>query len=698
MTFESPFPLLLLAAAGLPVYLHLRRRRVTIVRLPTVRLLASVVLQRRPRLRFQALALLTLRVAIVLAAVLSVARPGVFVHRPGGLRSGGALAVVLVIDDSLSMHHATSSGSSFERAQKLALEELGRLRPGDSVGVIFTASAAEPELSALSFDRERAERAIEAGNAGYARGDLRAAIERAAAALQSSPLPQREIVLITDLSQGDDLGRWPPLSPSSGIGLRILEAGAKQRDGNTAVVDVQVFPAADGSPEDMVLEAQVASFGKSAATGLEISLEVDGAEAARGRVDVPANGVVSKKFSHRFSGEGIHRGLVRIGEDALPQDDVRYFSAIVHNAIRVLVVDGDPRPGSHLDEVFYLERALSTQLPEEVSIRPVVLDAEAVSDAPLGSYDVIFLAGLEAPKASLAERLLSYVNEGGGVFVSAGGGAANMGLLASLLPGRVVSLRKAPEGRKPYRIASVVRDHPVFAPFGNGATGLEQAQISAHLLVRAETNGERSALLELGGGLPLLLERKLGKGRVLFLATTIDREWTDIPIRPGFLPLVQRSARYLAGRLDEPRLPQILVGEALNLEISAGMQRLVVRDPAGKDTAYAASDLRGKSSLAFPHTYAPGHYRVWAEIPSQGGLRELENHGFIVVTDPRESNLTQVIAATSSESKAKQASSSASIGGTLPIWPYLLVAAMLLLLCETWAAGHGLHRSHQKKQ
>jgi len=46
---------------------------------------------------------------------------------------------------------------------------------------------------------------------------------------------------------------------------------------------------------------------------------------------------------------------------------------------------------------------------------------------------------------------------------------------------------------------------------------------------------------------PALVEKQVGKGRVMLLSTTVDREWTDLPIRTGFLPLVREAARRLVG-------------------------------------------------------------------------------------------------------------------------------------------------------
>ena len=122
------------------------------------------------------------------------------------------------------------------------------------------------------------------------------------------------------------------------------------------------------------------------------------------------------------------------------------------------------------------------------------------------------------------------------------------------------------------------------------------------------------------------------------LTTTVDRAWTDLPIRPGFLPLVQRSARHLAGRLDDRSWRRVEVGSPVPIEVSAGMRRLTVRGPNGKDRIYTAQELDGRSRVDFKGTGTPGEYVVWAEIPDVGGLRELTSLGFIVESHPLESN------------------------------------------------------------
>jgi hypothetical protein len=46
---------------------------------------------------------------------------------------------------------------------------------------------------------------------------------------------------------------------------------------------------------------------------------------------------------------------------------------------------------------------------------------------------------------------------------------------------------------------------------------------------------------------PLLLEKQLGEGHVLLFASGLDNLTNDLPVRPAFVPFVDRAARYLSG-------------------------------------------------------------------------------------------------------------------------------------------------------
>ncbi|MDD5306503.1 MAG: BatA domain-containing protein [Deltaproteobacteria bacterium] len=695
MTFGAPWMLAGLVLALVPLWFHLRRRELKRIPFPAVAILADVVGRRRASRKAERIALLLIRMLAIAAVVLAAARPGLKVSRLGGLRTGLPLALVVVLDDSMSMRMKTQDGRTvFDRAAELARVEIGRLRPGDAAGLVLTGRPVRAPLGEVEFNRDWVGRLLAGTRVGDRSGDTTGALEVASRMLDDCPLPQREIVLISDLAKSGWSRGAVPWRKGAQIALRIVDAAPDAPRDNAAVDRIDVRPAPDSGPRDVTIEARVANHSPSPLRAAEVILEVDGEESARGSLDVPARSSATKRFHHRFETDGMHRGVVRIRPDRLAEDDARSFSAMIRRSITALVIDGDYRPGSYRDEAFYLVQALATPVPGEVPITPLVVDTETAATAPLAGNDVVFLAGVNDLKGDLAGRLSEYVKAGGGLFVSAGKATQNLTPLDPILPARVRSVREARGPKAAFRIAAVNRGHPVFQPFGDGATGLEGARVYSHLLVEPDPSADLSTLIELGGGVPLLMERKAGAGAVMFLCTTVDRDSTDLPIRPGFLPLVQRAARHLAGRLDDPQGPRrFAVGDTVPLEVTEGMRRLLVQGPDGQDRTFPANELLGRSRIPFAGTLTPGNYRVWAEIPGFGGLKELLGAEFAVETDPAESDLARLDSLPGQEARPVAL---AMAEGVLPTWPFLLLAVALLLLAETFLAGRGLRRSHVK--
>lgn len=51
-------------------------------------------------------------------------------------------------------------------------------------------------------------------------------------------------------------------------------------------------------------------------------------------------------------------------------------------------------------------------------------------------------------------------------------------------------------------------------------------------------------------GSPLLVEKRVGEGRVVVLASSLDNVANDFPVRPGFVPFIEQTAAYL-GRVED---------------------------------------------------------------------------------------------------------------------------------------------------
>jgi hypothetical protein len=143
MTFT--FPLLLggMALVGVPVLLHfLLRQKPKVVLFPAFRFLAQRQKSNLTKLRLKHLLLLALRVLLLAAICLALARPKIK-DNPWTLPSDQAVAAVFVFDTSASMEYTiTANQSRLKDAQKRAVEMLKLLPDGTEVVVLDSADSA----------------------------------------------------------------------------------------------------------------------------------------------------------------------------------------------------------------------------------------------------------------------------------------------------------------------------------------------------------------------------------------------------------------------------------------------------------------------------------------------------------------------------------------------------------------------------
>src|SRR5262249_32777357 len=145
--------------------------------------------------------------------------------------------------------------------------------------------------------------------------------------------------------------------------------------------------------------------------------------------------------------------------------------------------------------------------------------------------------------------LKRFVERGGGVLVIAGEHTTWPTGEADLLPGKL----GAPVNRMSGRSGSLGYldySHPIFEVFKAPRSGGFSA---AHFFqYRAIEPGPPDRVLaRFDDGAVAAVERKVGAGRVITWTSTLDDTWTDIAVKPVFLPLVHQLVRYLA-HYDQP--------------------------------------------------------------------------------------------------------------------------------------------------
>ena len=121
MTFLNPIVLFGLAAAAIPILIHLLNlRKLRTIEFSSLAFLKDLQKSSIRRLKLRQILLLVLRTLLVLAIVIAFARPtlrGSMMGLPAGKASA---AMVIVLDDSPSMGLRNERGTLFAQAQEAA--------------------------------------------------------------------------------------------------------------------------------------------------------------------------------------------------------------------------------------------------------------------------------------------------------------------------------------------------------------------------------------------------------------------------------------------------------------------------------------------------------------------------------------------------------------------------------------------------
>ena len=689
MGFLSPLFALGLAAGFIPIAIHLiGKRRAERVPFAALDFLLRSNRRLRRRLRLRQRLLLLFRVMLFIAVALVLMRPYAEVQSALPAMGRAPVDAVLILDDSASMRGLYGGETLFVAAKRRAAAILEALPPGSLAAVLRSSDPTSPEPRLIG-DRRRLREAIAGLEVGYGAASLQEALGTAAALLRGRRSRGHCFVI-------SDLTRWalPPGglgAPGVGHFHRVL-VGSAAGLVNRAVVRLTAGVSNAPGYRSLRFMARVCRFASASSKGTHgakerLLLRLDGKIVAEANVTLPPSGCVEASFDHTFARVGLHRAVVSLNPDALPVDDQRYLDIHVASELRVALVDGAPSPLRYKDELYYLRTALETVVAGRRPIRTRTLTPQQVSGVRAAAFDVIVLANVEDLSPEGASVLTTFVRGGGGLFVTLGDNvrasryAARFG---ALLPRR---LRGEASASATVGSATALHfgrsdgDHPIIAAMGGGLLGLSRARVSRSFRLRPSSRTGGRVWLRYDDGSPALVEGRAGKGRIILLTTSVDRDWTDLPIRPGFLPLMQGVIRYLAGVTTRRGHVAKRVGDEIAIQIPPGVRRLHVVDPGGQERTWARTDADAKWRVRW-RLDRPGFYRV-STVDARGRATPRPQMGFAANLDPREADTTRGDPGVDAKGP-KVAAKSRATTRQVPLGHAIGIVLLFLLLGESW--------------
>ncbi len=717
MTFAAPLFLLAALAAVVPVLLHLiHRRKAREVPFSTLRFLKISVQRTRRRKYIEDMALLILRVAVLLLIALGLARPAISSLR--ALWGGGrAAAVAVVLDNSASMATIDSGHPRFETARQGAQQVIARLRDGDLVALLPTGGPRQGELGRLYRTHETVRQALDECKPSFERADLAAKIQQARTLLKAADAPSKEIYVFTD----NQALSW------EGLTEHPEEDKAGERQAAAAVPVIVVIVAREPAPNVALQTIALDSPAPVAGAPFQATVEVlntatvpqqkhlelmvdDIREAVSPTLNIAPGSTVKQEFRFTFDRAGAHRGLVRlIEDDGSPLDNRLYFAVTVDQQIPLAIVKPRLDLVPEADDAFYLERALAPAGSAVGAFRVTTLAPESVATAKLAAQAVIFCVNVPALPPPAAEKLWQYVKGGGHLVWICGRNvqpvaynAMNALAQGELLPATLDDMRQPlPGGVESWHIGFLDKDDPALGPLTEPASLYQSVLVYKYFPLKWSALAPPRVLAKLDDGQALLTERTVGQGAVLFLGTAVHVDWTNLPLKPLFLPMVARLTFQLAGAETERTMGLAGAPVAIPLETGPGATvgkpaELEVVRPSGEVVRVRESERgQGGGAVRYADTHEAGVYLV-----KQLDRNPPKPFAFAVNIDPAESDPAALTSTELQSRFGKQplffCAEPAELAQTMQrlhegtsLWEFFLAAVLIALVLEVFVANRG---------
>jgi len=700
LPFLNPWLLLATLGIAVPIAIHLlNRHRFKTYDWAAMLLLRKVVRVRSRQLRLEDILLLVLRCLAVLLLALAVARP---VTKWAGLIKKADVGAVIALDVSYSMAHQPGvNDSRFDRARDRVREIAASIEPGNPVTLVLMADRPRVILRNVAYDAgqfEEALRRIEPLPEGLSRAyDL----SELAPLMAEMKAPKRELYLVTDGQETSWGGLTDKdrslLGDLSDLGRVFFVTPEVDGEDNVALTRFELTAGALRKDQTALFTAQVRNLGPSEQSGIEVNLFADEAAVDRQFISRLAPGqMVAVPLYATWLRDGEVRLSASVGSDALALDNVRYAVADIRKGVRVLCVDGgSDRAGSGATD--FLVTALAPRKSADASLQVVTIPWLALPAVRFTDFDVVMLANIADVPGEKASALYDFVEGGGGLVVFMGSNVKpdvlNQHLRrgeSAILPAELVApFPDARERSDGQLMDTAVPDHPLAGALKSLRPGLlGDARFMRWMKVKAYPDG-RPLLRLAGSGDPILLEKPLGRGKVLLFTSSADRSWNNLVLNPAYAVLVQQAVTYLCRR---PHERPVTVGQPLILplvgeEMPSGVS---VTDPKGKVAMLSPVRRDGQMWVELPQTEWSGFYEVQAGADAPATA-------VAVNVDPAESDvkvlraedLTAAFAGTS----VRVLAPGQDVAGVVQesrvgreLWRYLVAGAFALMFLEVLAA------------
>lgn len=684
MTFTTlSFLLGGLATAVIPVLLHLLMRgKPKRIEFPALLFVRKHLELYRRHYRLKHIILLLLRILTLVLFGLALSRPILkladwfpnitVANDQNGKRSfvsslavslssqDAPIAAAVVIDSSLRMEYVAENQSRFEAAKDFSRWILQQLPQGSTIAIL----SSDREKAVFQVDRLAAKEKIDRLPVTPLGRPITEAVQDALILLGESEFEQRELYLLSDLSQ-------PSWSEDSAHSLQNLIKNMKQKNGllngtnkelGFFVIDVSAEQPVNSSINQFTLVPEVITaqipvrvdlelfhLGPAQKKTVELLLadqEKKDQEIVRASKSVDFSDGESRRYlSFLLSGfdSGTYQGQCRYTvPDALPIDDQAWFTIQVQLPWKILLAAQPPVRDSSL----YLRQALET-VPFVVETIPLS-EISGLTATELDQYSSVILLDPSPLEPVVWKKLADYVSSGHGVGLFLGRNADSLASFNAPSATEIIGAKLVRQARDPNGDTWIVPDNgvspifSVFKPLGSLDTFPWNAQPIFRYWELSDFSSRAEVAASFSDGRAAILTQIIGRGRTVTVATPVseinDQPWNLLTHGEAawmFVLLSEGITKYLAGVSEQKH--NFVMGEPVVLRPNLEMlpPTCLLRIPSGKSVRLTPDQVRREITVS--STTESGNYRI-----RSGGSQKSLDTGFSVNYPAESTNLQKI--------------------------------------------------------
>ena len=518
MTFLNPFVLFGLAAAGIPIILHLLNiRKLRTIEFSTLTFLKELQKSKMRKVKIRQWLLLILRTLIIIFIVFAFSRPALK-GSLAGLGTHAKTTIVIILDDSYSMSLHNDRGSFLKQAQSAALGLADMLKEGDDALFIRLSDLPQATIAEPTHDIQRLREAIRQTEASYKHRTVEEAIRLSSHLLQQSKNFNKEIYVFTDNQKTTVIDQHT--AEGANAAAKLFDPNVRlffvplsdQPFENIGIEKVEIPPTLFQKGKPFTVRADVRNYGTAPVQNHLVNLFLDGARVMQKSVTIDGGQHTVVDFIATPQHAGFISGRVELEEDAFDADNDRYFSVDVPEQVAVLLSSSDPKSST------YIRLALTAHNEDETSTALALteLSPQQLTYSALVRADVVLLSNVASLSPLQADQLSEFVSQGGGIIFIPGNlvnvDQYNSFLLPKLGLPSLMPFEKQKTPGTSLSFEKIDFGHPVFQGMFETAPGAQREKKEVEspkifISTRFTSEKEIRSIISLSDGTPFFWEK-----------------------------------------------------------------------------------------------------------------------------------------------------------------------------------------------